>query len=231
MERPTLGAWSVIVQRLSSRYRVMLQSEDPDERGRVLQTFGSPSHDSLAGLLSTSVVQLLSDANSKRNRWDGHAGAVAVTELQEHLGYLHSRLKELREITGAAWRELQCVLAGDGFRRHGQVNQKVELATGPSTPFRQAQIAVGELMEKGELYLTTDGAAQPLPIQHLLFVRASPDGTRHTSYFYNRLDGSAARLISYHMADRSELTEHRDDVTAALHGLIGSMPDLDELQE
>jgi type I restriction enzyme M protein len=64
MERATLGSWSVVVQRLSSCFRTMLQSEDADERARVLQIFGSPSHDTLTRLLDTSVVQLVSDANA-----------------------------------------------------------------------------------------------------------------------------------------------------------------------
>ena len=221
MEHATLGSWSVVVQRLSSCFRGMLQSEDTDERARVLQIFGSPSIDTLTRLLSTSAVQLLSDANAKRNLWDGHTGSVGETEQQRHLEYLDSRLEELRDVTGPAWLELRCVRAGDGFKRHGNVVQKVEMAVGPNTPFRQAEIGVGELMEKSELYLTTDGAAQPLPLQHLLILRSSPDGSRYTCYFYNRIDKSGVRLISYQSSDQSDLTGQLDDVFAAVRVLLG----------
>ena len=227
MERATLGSWSVVVQRLCSYFRTMLQSEDADERARVLQIFGSPSHDTLARLLDTSVVQLVSDANAKRNLWDGHTGSVAEKELQEHLAYLNNRLEELRDRIGTAWLELRCVRAGDGYRSQGSVVQKVELAVGPNTPFRQTEIRVGDLMEKGELYVTTDGAAKPLPLRHLLILRPSPDGARYACYFYNRLDGPDVRLVSYHSADQSELTEHLEDVFAAAHDLVTPMPDLD----
>jgi type I restriction enzyme M protein len=220
MEHATLGSWSVVVQRLSSCFRGLLQSEDADERARVLQIFGSPSVDTLARLLSTSAVQLLSDANAKRNLWDGHTGSVGEPEQQRHLEYLDSRLEELRDVIGPTWLELRCVRAGDGFKRHGDVVQKVELAVGPNTPFRQAEIRVGELMEKGELYLTTEGAAQPLPLEHLLILRSSPDGARYTCYFYNRTDKSGVRLISYQSADQSDLTGQFDDVLAAVQDLL-----------
>ncbi len=77
-------------------------------------------------LLSPKIVQLLNDADARRNEWSGHAGAASERELQDHLDYLNARLEELRDQVGGAWRELQCVRAGEGRRSHGQLHQKVE---------------------------------------------------------------------------------------------------------
>lgn len=222
MERATLGAWNVITQRLSARFRDLLASDDLDERARVLQVFGSPSHDTLTRLLSPRVVQLLSDANAKRNEWAGHAGAAGDRELNDQLGYLTARLEELRDEVGSAWRELQCVRAGEGWRSHGQIHQKVEVAMGTSTPFRQSELRVGELMDRGDLYLATDGCAQPLPLQHLLVLRQSPDSARYAAYFYNRMQGEKVRIVSYHLAERSDVTEEMADVADAVHDLLGA---------
>lgn len=222
MERATLGAWNVITQRLSVRFRGLLASDDLDERARVLQVFGSPSHDTLTRLLSPRVVQLLSGANAKRNEWAGHAGAAGDRELNDQLGYLTARLEELRDEVGSAWRELQCVRAGEGWRSHGQIHQKVELAMGTSTPFRQSELRVGELMDRGDVYLVTDGCAQPLPLQHLLVLRQSPDSARYACYFYNRMQGEKVRIVSYHLADRSDVTEEAADVAEAVHDLLGA---------
>ncbi|WP_139177052.1 N-6 DNA methylase [Geodermatophilus siccatus] len=224
MERATLGTWNVITQRLTARFRDMLSSDDLDERARLLQIFGGPSHDSLARLLSPTVVRLLNDANAKRNEWAGHTGAAPERELRGHLDYLTARLEELRDEVGPAWRELLCVRAGDGRRRQGQIHQKVELAMGPSTPFRQSEIRVGELMDWGDLYLATDGCAQPLRLQHLLVMRESPDNARYACYFYNRMQGEMVRIVSYHLTDRSDVTEELEDVAAAVHDLLDTLP-------
>lgn len=220
MERATLGSWSVMIQRLAACFRSLLDSEDPDERARVLQMFGSPSPDALGRLVSPVVVQLIADTNAKRNMWDGHTGAVPEEELGEHLAYMNGRVEELRDQVGSAWSELQLVRAGEGSRRKGQIIQKVELAIGPNTPFRQGEIPVGELMESGELYLAAVGAAQPLKLAHLMVLRRSPNSARYSCYFYNRMHGSDVRLVSYHLADRSELTEQSDDVSLALRDLL-----------
>ena len=132
--------------------------------------------------------------------------------------YLFGRLEELRELLGATWRELQCV-AGDGYRKDGRTFQKAELVTGPAAPFRQIELEVGELMEKGELYLCTDGASQPLLLQHFVVLRSSPNDAQYTSYFYNRREGNQVRLVAYQFADASELTEDFAGFADAFAGL------------
>lgn len=223
MERATLGTWSVVIQRLSSCFRGLLDSEDPDDRSRVAQMFGGASPEALARVISPSVVRLLIDANAKRNSWQGHAGALPEEQLSEHLRYLTSRLEELRDEVGGAWRELQLVRAGDGSKHRGQLVQKVEVALGPNTPFRRTELTVGDLMESGELYLAAQGAAQPLRIEHFLVLRQSPASARYGCYFYNRLEGDNVRLVSYHLGEPSEVLERMDDVTDALRRLTGAV--------
>ena len=220
MARATLGGWNVIVQRLASRFRALLAGDDPDERARVLQVFGSPSHETLERLLSTTVVRVISEANNYRNQWDGHAGAVPEHELAQHIKTMDNLLEQLRDEIGTTWRELKFVRAGDGYREDQGIVQRVELALGPNTPFRQEVIAVGDLMRRGELYLLADHAPQPLRLQHLLVLRRSPGSAQYACYFYNRLEGDDVRLVSYHLADRSEVTEHLSDVSGAVYPLV-----------
>jgi len=111
------------------------------------------------------------------------------------------------------------VRAGDGYRQSGRTFQMAELVMGPSAPFRHTELDVGELMEKGELYLCTDGARQPLLLQHFVVLRSSPNDAQYTSYFYNRREGNEARLVAYQFADASELTEDFAGFAEAFAGL------------
>lgn len=222
MERATIGSWNVIVMQLSARFRRLLMSDDPDERARILQLFGGPSADTLGKLISTEVVGLFDDTNAKRNAWSGHSGTVPDTELRDRVAQLTDKLNELRVAVGSAWSDLQLVRAGVASLKGGEFTQEVEIAVGSNTPFRRGGLRVGKMMEAGELYLATDGAAQPLQLEHFLVLRASPDHVRDTAYFYNRLDGHQVRMVCYHLADRGEVTEPMDDVFSAVTSLLGS---------
>lgn len=217
--RATMGTWAVITQRLSSRFRDRLTHGTEDERAAVLEAFGGASRGSLDALLDARIIGLITDVNHKRNAWHGHGAALTDRELSAQRDYLFGRLEELRELLGATWRELQCVRAGDGYRKDGRTFQKAELVTGPAAPFRQTELEVGELMEQGELYLCTDGARQPLLLQHFVVLRSSPNDAQYTSYFYNRREGNQVRLVAYQFADASELTEDFAGYAKAFAGL------------
>jgi len=168
-----------------------------------------------------TAVRSSSDANSKRNSWTGHVGAVGNVELVHRVNYLVDRLEESRQLLGSAWRDLPFVRAGSGRKRQGTTHQTVELAVGPNAPFRQDEFEVGDLMEEGELYLCADGALQPLPLQHLVVLRSAPSSAQYTCYFYNRRDGDQVRLVAYQLADQSEVTENVDAFAVAIAGLVG----------
>ena len=62
-------------------------------------------------------------------------------------------------------------------------------------------------MEMGELYLAAENATSPLHLEHLIVLRESPQDSRYTCYFYNRMEGASVRMVSYHLADGSQVTE------------------------
>jgi hypothetical protein len=219
--RATLGMWSLIVQRLSSRFRARLRNGDADDRSAVLQTFGGISPAGLSRLLDSRIVDLIVDANARRNAWTGHSGLVSESEMQSQTAYLTDRLDELRELVSSTWRELQCVRAGDAYMQHGRVTQKVELVMGANAPFQQAELTVGQMMERGELYLCADGAAQPLLLHHYVVLRGGLGSARYICYFYNRREGSRVRLVTYQLADTSEVTEDAADFADVIEDLLG----------
>jgi hypothetical protein len=218
--RVTFGTWSLIVQRLSSRFRSRLRNGDADDRSALLQTFGGISPAGLNRLLDSRIVDLIVDANGRRNAWTGHSGSVSESEMQSQTAYLTDRLDELRELVSGTWRELQCVRAGDAYMQHGRVTQKVELVIGANAPFQRAELTVGQMMERGELYLCADGAAQPLPLHHFVVLRGSPGNARSICYFYNRHEGNQVRLVTYQLADASEVTEDTADFVDLIDDLL-----------
>ena len=206
LERATLGTWSVVLQRLGAVFREMLTSKEVDQQERVLRTFGGVSRSSLSRLIAPGVVRLVSEANNKRNAWDGHAGAASQAELQGHLDHMNGLLDELRAEVGSAWRGLQLVRPGNASKQNGQIVQNAELLLGPSTPFRVTRLEVADMLDGERLYLIAPSGDVGLALQPFVIMQRSPASEKYTSYFYSRADGEGFRFVSYETAEQSEIT-------------------------
>jgi len=228
LERASFGTWAVVIQRLSARFRKLLK-EDSDDRGRVSQLFGGAPAAVIEAIIQPACVQLLSDVNAKRNTWLGHGGAASDSVLQAQIDYLTSALEQLRSLIGEAWTRLPIVRAGKASSRRGQLRQEVELVMGTNVPFRPDAFTVGKIMDEGELYLATDGCAEPMPLCHLVVLRSAPASDRFACYFFNRADSSNVRMVSYQTTDTGEINEPRSDFADDLGWLwSGPAPDAND---
>lgn len=223
LERTSFGAWAIVIQRLSSRFRKLL-TDDVDDRARVSQMFGGAPAAVIEAIIQPACVQLLSDVNAKRNEWLGHSGAASDSTLQTQIDYLMSALEHLRSLVGEAWTRLPLVRAGKATSRRGELRQEVELVMGTNVPFRPASYVVGAIMDVGELYLATDGCAQPVPLSHLIVLRSAPASDRFACYFFNRADADQVRMVSYQTTDTGEITEARADFAEDLDWLWSPEP-------
>ncbi|MCA0180983.1 MAG: SAM-dependent methyltransferase [Actinobacteria bacterium] len=218
LERASFGTWVLVIQRLSARFRELL-SDNADDRARVSQMFGGAPPAAIDAIIQPECVQLLSDVNAKRNQWMGHSGAASESALQTQIDYLTSALEQLRSLVGEAWTRLPLVRAGKASSRRGELLQEVELVMGTNVPFRPDSFTVGAIMDEGELYLATDGCAQPVPLSQLIVLRSAPASDRFACYFFNRADAAEVRMVSYQTTDTGEITEARADFAEHLDWL------------
>ncbi len=218
LERATFGTWVAVTQRLASTFRSQLESGAPDSVGKVLQLFADPSAETLAGLLSPEVGRLLSRINSLRNDWHGHAGATTAAQASDHVDALVEHTEELRDLLGTVWEQYRLVRAGRMARRQGRFHVDVELARGPTAPFRRKEIILREPVDEKRLYLTVMNTERALPLNDLVVLRPAPAGAHYTCYFYNRREPSGIRMVSYQYAEESSVI---DDVP----GVVGLLAD------
>ncbi|MBO1753728.1 N-6 DNA methylase [Allobranchiibius sp. CTAmp26] len=220
LERASLGTWTVIIERLASTFRRMLHSEDPDEGARVQQLFGGATPSTIGILTASRCVELLREAGSRRNTWSGHSGAATEAALTMQIDQMMSLLEDLRQAVGTAWTGLPLVRAGGGRRKGGEYTQDIEMVMGTSAPFRPEVLRVGEMMDEGELYLATDGCSEPVPLTHLVVLRSSPQDQLFSCYFFNRINRSTARLVSYQMTEAGEIEEPLADLDLRIPWLL-----------
>lgn len=213
MQRATLGVWLIIVQRLGRRFRGMLDSDDPDERARVAALFAGAPDDLVRALSSTELADLLGRVVKRRNDWSAHGGAWPEHVLKEQNAWLVEQIEALRSLVDGAWAEAPLVRAGSMDYQDGVFVHDVERVMGLNTPFLTQPVAVGAPMERGQLYLVTNGAQRGLRIEPFVQLRASPSTAHFGCYFYNRLEGEEARLVSYHLGAEGEVLERSPGLT------------------
>lgn len=207
MQRATLGVWRLIIQRLGSRFRRLLDSPDADERARVSALFAGAPDDLVRAICSLEMTALVDRINKKRNDWSGHGGATPPRVLADQNAWLTEQIQSLRDVFDGAWAGAPLVRAGSMAYEHGAYIHDVELVMGLNTPFLGRAVTLGAPMEKGELYIVTDGAQRGLRVEPFVQLRESPDSAQYACYFYNRLEGQDARLVSYHVGSEAEVRE------------------------
>jgi hypothetical protein len=75
---------------------------------------------------------------------------------------------------------------------------------GPNSAFRKKRIQLTQPLDAGRLYLLNDGSLRALELAPFVRVLAGQMG-QDACYFYNRLEGTGARWVSYHFHAEPEL--------------------------
>ncbi|KHK95922.1 N-6 DNA methylase [Microbacterium mangrovi] len=222
IERASFGTWVVIAEKASKNLRSALENGDADDVARVRRAFGDLSRTGIERLISKDVVKKFNELNVKRNRWLGHTGFTSEEEWGAQVDSLVSDLRELRGILGNVWSQLLLVRPGSARRGRDGLVQTAEVAVGTRSPFATRAFAVGDHMFDGELYLVRDGSQTPLRLGHFVQLRAAPSSAQFTTYFYNRIEGSRVRMVSYQYGPESEVQDDVESFRAEFGDLSAS---------
>lgn len=219
IERASFGTWVVIVEKTSKELRRAFESNDPDDAARIRNAFGDLSQTGIERLISKDVVKKFNELNGKRNRWSGHTGYTSADEWKAQVASLVSDLTNLRQLLGDVWTHLLLVRAGSAKRTRDGYVQEAEVAVGTRSPFRTQGFTVGEPMMDGELYLVRDGSQSPLRLGQFVQLRAAPRNAQYTTYFYNRIEGTSVRMVSYQHGPESEVQDDAESFRAEFGAL------------
>ena len=166
-------------------------------------------------LASKDLVGLLQRVNSFRNRWTGHGGAVSSAEALVRRELLTKELETFREVVGSKFLQYQLIepreaeiLAGPVFRC------RVRRVMGSNPQLEHQTVSVTTAAKTGVLYLHNPGHERVLELIPVVQVHETP---QPASYFYNRLENAQLQLVSYHFAEKSEVSSTGEALIALLN--------------
>ncbi len=206
LSRPGFGHWVAIVERFSKLLRGHLSSAAG--KAAVCEAFRVRDDSPLRALADKALVGALTRANTFRNRWDAHGGAVDDAAAEEACVELFEYLLQYRSAVEDSWENWWLIQPEQYRYTRGLHHGSAKLLRGTRTPFEGVSMALDEPGESGELHMYDRRGRYPrvLRLIPFMYIGETPKEAKNACYFYNRIDGSDFRFVSYHSADHAAVT-------------------------
>lgn len=202
LERPTFGLWVNITNMMGSELRKLLNG-DEDSRICALSLYKCADLLPLEFLSDKAVGSVLQRTNGYRNRWTGHGGSPTPDEAADRHRALRDELATLRGAIGTRFQYYQLIEPKEGKTLPGPLFRTTARCVMGSNPLlKDVVIETRTPAVSGQLYFYNTGHSDILELLPLVQVRETP---QPACYFYNRIEKSESRLVSYQIAPQSEV--------------------------
>lgn len=214
LDRASFGTWVAVFEGLAKVVRGNLDAPGAQEVWQ--RQFACDDTDLLSRIVGKKLVTVLKRASQLRNGWRGHGGIVGDEEATRREGLYFDLLLDFRAVVEDHWESYPLVLPQSGRYSQGRHRYSVALVTGTRTPFDNDTLVVGQPMEDGQLHMAAPSLGATLPLLPLVRLGPAPKDTQNSCYFYNRVEGTAMKFVSYHFIDKPEIIEPSAGVQAIL---------------
>jgi len=204
IRKATFGGWNILTSNLLKTFRTLYKDESKDHLFEVL---GRPNNDFLTLLGSKKIIPILESVREYRNDWKGHGGVSSEQDNINRLILLEQELNNLRQLIQGAFDDCRIVSPSTAKYNKGVFNFKAKELVGNKTPFNE--IAVNSLvpLDENKLYLIHQN--NDSPIELLPFIKFNQ--TSKACYFYNSVQTTKVRWVSFHFEQNSEFSEVIDE--------------------
>ena len=222
LEMGTFGAWKCVTEYLGARLREMT-AKTPDVSAALYRTHNGQT---LSMLASSKLFSILQQANSVRNDWLGHVGAISQKQAEAIHSDLFSLVQQCRGVLGRLWLDYELIQPENSRFHDGIFHYDVRRLQGTrSSPFELVERESVEGMDDRSLYLLDPNSDRGLPLLPFVRIMPSPRTESNACYFFSRLEGNdKCRYVSYHFAQDPEVLNAFADTRNALESLALGTP-------
>lgn len=219
LQRASFGAWVELAERLARTLRKILAAEGGAERCREL--FQTRDLDLVEALTRVELATIFRHAWDRRNNWAGHGGVAGQRVQRERLRELDDLLTRARAVLGWSFETWTLLKPGPMTLSGKTFDLTATVLKGTNPVFRRQQMKLTQALDTTRLYLLDDGNTRALELVPFMRIIAGTKG-QDACYFYNRIEGSEVRWVSYHFHAEPELQLPDEDVAELLATLSGA---------
>lgn len=205
IKKANFGGWNYLTSTLLKTVRSLYNEKE--NREHLFSVLGRPSNDFMTLLLSKNINPILEKVRDIRNNWKGHGGISSEKDNMNKMIVLEQELNNLRHLIKGAFDECRVLSPSTSKYKEGVFEFKAKELVGNKTPFNEILIESLIPMDENKLYLFH--LEQNKPIELLPFIKFNQESK--ACYFYNRIETSTVRWVSFHYEQKAEFTEDLDD--------------------
>ena len=127
----------------------------------------------------------------------------STTEVKQRVTILEQTLTKLRNVINDGFSHNKLISAKAGTYSDGIHNYNATELTGTRIPFNEVNVKSIKPLDTKMLYFLHEGS--DTPIELIPFLKY--DQQTKACYFYNSIEGSGVRFVSFHFDKNSEITE------------------------
>lgn len=224
-ERATFGTWKTVIDYLGKQLRQLLnedgkKAEQAKEDRDLCEALFADRTLAVPRILGKEeLAAVIVRTNKYRNDWKGHGGVLGNEEAAMRNELLLTELQLLREALEGLWDKCQIIRGYQGAFRRGVFENEIAILKGSNSEFLKETRVLGTPLDVERLYILAEGNTTALKLLPLVHIGATPSSARNACYFFNRLERSGVRFVSYHYVDLPELTEAFEEAKATIQFL------------
>jgi hypothetical protein len=220
LREASIGKWIRIVEIAVSEVEKIRSSGCSAEQQEDFKRLFKVSHlETLSQIFARNVVEVLQDANTRRNEWQGHGGLSSEPEWHRRLQYLEGLLLRFRESVGRGWDRYRLIRPGTCEFSDGTFSYKAQVLMGDRMIFKTESVELQEALDSKKLYLVEKRGGRGMEVLPFVKVLSSPASEENACYFFNRVTTDGVKVVSYHFEQASEQTDEFRDIINVLNEL------------
>jgi len=217
-EKATFGGWRNLHEKLAKNIRTLLN--DPKEKTNLINIFGGCDIAYLEMLCSKNIVTIFKNTNDLRNSYKGHGGAKNEDQSNDLLKILETQLLKTKGTIISGFSEVSFIMPIPKTLNYDEdtstYSANMRILKGTKTTFIERELKINKPLDSKNIYIMHDNQFNPIKVIPLMQMRVTPETKQNACYFYNRVDKSNVRLISYHFAQENEIFEPVNSISSIL---------------
>lgn len=186
---------------------LILGIQDDYKKHIILNLLGKPSREFLNFITSKGIIPVLDNVREYRNDWKGHDGISSEQDNINRLTLLEQELNSLRQVIKGAFDDCRLISTTTGDYKNGVFNFKAKELVGNKTPFNEIEVISLKPLDENKLYFVHQNHNEPIEL--LPFIKFNQESK--ACYFYNSIQTTNIRWVSFHFEQSSELMEVVDE--------------------
>lgn len=220
-EHATFGGWQKLLERLSKNVRTLYHNKD--QQAFIINLFGGADESYFKFITSKSLAAPLMMVNQIRNNFKGHGGLSSSKQKKNILKQLDQLLYQIKEIMVEGFSNMRLIRPTSSMswdRGTQMFTTTCQILKGTRTQFRQIEVQTNSPMDEEHLYIIHNSQFTPIELLPFVQMRESPKTEQNACYFYNRIDKTQVRFVSYHFDKEAEVFDSKESINEYLE-LLG----------